>query len=406
MRRTGVILTALLLSVLICGIYVQAASTSACVACHTDAKALEAAKSDGVVATNYLVSEEFLKSVHGRRPCVSCHGGNPDGSGKIAAHQGLNSDPTDGDAGQAACGKCHSKQTRNFEKSFHYTGVGILNILTTRLSKVEDGPQMAKDVFYSEDSCYDCHATCGQCHVSEPTANGGGFLAGHMFVSNTTQEHNDVTCAWCHDTIGPQFMGLHDIGDGQEVKPDIHYTRGMGCADCHSTNAEMHGDGKVYETIGANGKAVACVDCHTNLKGVAHMPKHMDTLTCEACHAGIYGSCKNCHYGDPLEMVNTVKLGMGEDGKIDTFTSLPLGPNMYGDDPVFDMAELETKSTWVQDPPHTIQPVQGTKDFCARCHTNDHSQAGDLFLKYEDLTFPGIEAKYLVPAEKMPKALK
>mgnify|MGYP000893320775 CR=1 FL=1 len=88
MRRTGVILTALLLSVLICGIYVQAASTSACVACHTDAKALEAAKSDGVVATNYLVSEEFLKSVHGRRPCVSCHGGTQMGAEKLLLTKG------------------------------------------------------------------------------------------------------------------------------------------------------------------------------------------------------------------------------------------------------------------------------------------------------------------------------
>ena len=144
---------------------------------------------------------------------------------------------------------------------------------------------------------------CASCHV--PYSNEGLYEGkdksiptmehGHMLVHaiqssrEVKVEVNDVnysgipveTCTTCHNRgkrIGVSYQGLMETeykatfdaqGNGQpklhtkrylHLTEDIHYSKGMLCQDCHTSN-DMHGDGFAR---GANLGAVEieCQDCH------------------------------------------------------------------------------------------------------------------------------------------------
>lgn len=99
--------------------------------------------------------------------------------------------------------------------------------------------------------------------------------------------------------------------------------------------------------------------------------KHLESVSCNACHSDIYWSCQGCHEGEPEVVTNVVRLGLGNDGKITTLTHTPISATMFGE-PVLDMNQLNTKSSWIEVNPHTIKSIQPTEEFCAKCHTADH----------------------------------
>jgi len=144
---------------------------------------------------------------------------------------------------------------------------------------------------------------CASCHVpysneglyegkdkSIPTTEHGHMLVHAIHSSREVKvEVNDVnysgipveTCTTCHNRgkrIGVSYQGLMETeyqstfdkqGKGQpklhtkrylHLTEDIHYSKGMLCQDCHTSN-DMHGDGFAR---GANLGAVEieCQDCH------------------------------------------------------------------------------------------------------------------------------------------------
>lgn len=372
-----------------CGANTTKAASSAkeptetsCVKCHTDKEALKAGiTTEGLKPEALFVSQEFLDSKHGKATCVSCHGGVGDADAIAAAHKGMKVDPTE-DGGAATCGKsgCHNDTTGTFKKSLHYTANGILDKMKIRLSgQPGDNVTYASDVFSAPDSCSGCHATCGQCHVSNPTANGGGLLEGHMFVTAKKQKDNDRTCGYCHDAIGPQF-----------IKSDLHHKFGMSCADCHTDKDEVHGGATPSKLVG-DAVTVKCIDCHARLSGVYHTGSHATKVTCQACHSNKYYSCEGCHEGKPKTVTETVKLGLGGDGRITTFAHTPISPKMFGK-PALDASKLGTKASWIQVVPHTVNKPVVSEQFCSRCHG-----AGTAFLKKSDLQFKKVETKLLYP---------
>ncbi|RUM68178.1 MAG: cytochrome C [Sulfurovum sp.] len=148
---------------------------------------------------------------------------------------------------------------------------------------------------------------CASCHV--PYSNAGLYEGkdksisktedGHMLI-HTIQSSRDAkvsvhdinytgipveTCTTCHNRgkrIGVSYQGLMETeykatfdneGNGQpklhtkrylHLTEDIHYSKGMLCQDCHTSN-DMHGDGFAR---GANLGAVEieCQDCHGTTK--------------------------------------------------------------------------------------------------------------------------------------------
>jgi hypothetical protein len=127
-------------------------------------------------------------------------------------------------------------------------------------------------------SCSGCHVTgCGDCH-----GNGA-----HPTAAPTIE-----ACLRCHHgySVGWEYVGrapreAHSryqrgaVAQGERflsMLPDVHFERGMTCADCHPM-ASLHG----------GGRAKSCRDCHpspaTNPEHA--IAAHMKTMECVACHA-------------------------------------------------------------------------------------------------------------------------
>jgi len=144
---------------------------------------------------------------------------------------------------------------------------------------------------------------CASCHV--PYSNEGYYEGndasipkdkpGHMLVhsiQSSSKVHVQVhdvnysgipveTCTTCHNRgkrIGVSYQGLMETeyqatfdskGNGQpklhtkrylHLTEDIHYTKGMLCQDCHTSN-DMHGDG-FFRGANLGAVEIECQDCH------------------------------------------------------------------------------------------------------------------------------------------------
>ena len=106
------------------------------------------------------------------------------------------------------------------------------------------------------EQCATCHFQGGRIGLMYRGIREGGF----------TDAPEDAL-AWEENvyghTAGYYFFDEDTTNDVDETPPDIHYERGMVCADCH-VGTEVHGDGRIY-----------------------HSSKYQQTLICEDCHGTI-----------------------------------------------------------------------------------------------------------------------
>ncbi|MBI2266569.1 MAG: cytochrome c3 family protein [Armatimonadetes bacterium] len=138
-------------------------------------------------------------------------------------------------------------------------------------------------------------AGCASCHMLY--GNDGKYEGGDRTISgNKSRPHplrHQITnaipaaqCTHCHTRgkrIGTSFVGMFEYdyerdgkappfdehGKAQEplytkeylhVREDVHFERGMDCADCH-TSIDVHGDGNIYPATYYQVE-VSCHDCH------------------------------------------------------------------------------------------------------------------------------------------------
>jgi len=197
---------------------------------------------------------------------------------------------------------------------------------STKLPQAPTAEEIEKDpalsvYTYLRQECLRCHTGgkgrkrrgdfrgmgCASCHIpysnegfyegndSKIPHNQAGHLLTHQIQSSRKvkvhvygTEYSGVpveTCTTCHNRgkrIGVSYQGLMETeykatfdekGNGQpklhtkrymHLTEDIHYSKGMLCQDCHTSN-DMHGDGFM---TGANLGAVEieCQDCHGTTK--------------------------------------------------------------------------------------------------------------------------------------------
>ncbi|HJH26208.1 MAG TPA: hypothetical protein C5S37_05395 [Methanophagales archaeon] len=224
------------------------------------------------------------------------------------------------------CEMCHSDIAEDFSTSLHYTGAGMKGEYAKYAAK-EFGIDM--DEYYAKWNCSKCHAaTCEKCHVGYEAKMGHG---------DQTQEITIDTCDKCHfKKQTATFMGDMPGHKKKGPAPDIHYTMGLTCTDCHNA-AELHGDGNVY-TSQLEAVTTKCEDCHNSPgKTVKEMSvtqystdvpahkMHGDKLDCTACHSGWALTCNNCHV-DTRKGTQPVSdefyLGVASDGKIKPFLKM------------------------------------------------------------------------------------
>ena len=373
--------------------------SGSCFDCHTDADALkQAASSEDVDASLFLVDADYATTLHGMLGCTYCHGGDASAPDRETAMAGVITRPT-ADGG-SVCGQCHADIYEDATTSLHYTTNGLMNGFVDRLADAsEDAGIDLGTVYYRTDGCPDCHADCGQCHVrkaAQTTAGieNVGFIDGHNFVEANSNDQITDTCLACHaGSITACF-----------TESDVHGPNGanMNCMDCHSIS-EIHGDGTEYQTMIHSGAVVTeCEDCHdpADLSGEWHSQAHLDRAECWACHTVEYRTCTNCHgwfsgeRGDaPFQSSDEITLGLNPaDGKITTLVKGPVDAGMLGDVGVeLSDEQLNTASSLWPGFAHGVIVPEVTQSFCDQCHGE-----GTELVKIDELQFPDFEAEQVV----------
>ncbi len=168
-----------------------------------------------------------------RQECLRCHTG---GKGRKRR----------GDYRGIGCASCHVP----------YSNAGLYEGKDKSISKTEDGHMLTHQIQSSR-----------KVHVT---------LHGHQFSGIPVE-----TCTTCHNRgkrIGVSYQGLMETeykatfdaqGNGQpklhtkrylHLTEDIHYSKGMLCQDCHTSN-DMHGDG-FFRGANLGAVEIECQDCH------------------------------------------------------------------------------------------------------------------------------------------------
>jgi hypothetical protein len=277
--------------------------------------------------------EEFDKKNH-NFSCVDCHILPKDRdiqnfSG--ISHKKVISNPASFKYVDIFCGRCHSDYIDKFKKSSHYTHQNEINI-TRKIFKADGNytihnlPLPKKNITNPKDIVDDIlRRKCLKCHIENKGSGelgmyrGKGCMSCHSFYNelgvyngkDTTIKNKKIfsnthklyakppmsSCMSCHNKefVGGEYSGLfpHDYDkayrsplskdgyypkrlygiDHHHLNSDIHYQKGMVCADCHKSNS----------------KTLSCTDCHQNISKKHHKDYHQN-LSCSSCHSSWAGS--------------------------------------------------------------------------------------------------------------------
>jgi hypothetical protein len=372
-------------------------------------------------------SVKFPSTVHGLIGCTTCHAGQ-NNADKEVAHTGLVSHPTRTDA-QNTCGDCHPNVTAHLETNLHSTLQGYWTVLDTRAGVGVEGKERAhemEEMFGNH--CARCHASCGDCHVSQPVSVGGGFISGHTFNRTPSMTRN---CTACHGSrVGNEYLGKNE-----GLRADVHFRMGrMSCVNCHG-GAQMHGQPEECSSCHTGPtkaevipddhrltgfQSPSCESCHANAAtgkdGEPMHTAHGSDLSCQVCHSISYSNCDSCHValssktGAPFFETSRTYFGffIGRNplrSFARPYEFVPLrhvpadlnGFQFYGDDllPAFDSLE-----TWKYATPHNIQRITPQTQSCNACHGNP-----EWFLTADKMNPEELESNRGVIIENIPALL-
>lgn len=350
----------------------------------------------------WIDAETYPEDVHSLINCTTCHGGVSDDNMDLA-HQMMVESPTE-DA-QATCGSCHPGITEAAIKSLHNTLAGYDTAVYER-SVPENHPIIEEMEQYH---CNDCHATCGDCHISQPSSVGGGLVNAHIFNRTPSMSQN---CTACHGSrVKDEYYGAHE-----GLTADVHFRGRMACSDCH-TSQEMHGVGidAAHRYDGEQGPA--CESCHQEQVGAGsgieqHEIHGTESVACQVCHSVEYTQCTNCHVARnnediPFFSVESHSLGffIGRNTLRDAnrpyeyvlVRHVPIDINsfsFYGDNL---LPNFDARPTWTYATPHNIQRNTPQTESCIACHTNDA-----IFLTVDKVVPQEVNANLDVIVESAP----
>ncbi len=160
------------------------------------------------------------------------------------------------------------------QKRLRKTGFDYSN--TKRIAAEMDVPFTHQQARAKQRFCNVCHPGCLDCHYA-PSATLG--------VHNFYRKPPALNCAGdgrgtsiCHPGAMQSRRGETYIGGDYSIptgeKPDVHYTKGLQCVDCHQMGPKGMGDMM---------RKATCQDCHLEAQAALAKSVHRD-LNCAACH--------------------------------------------------------------------------------------------------------------------------
>ncbi|MEN8007486.1 MAG: hypothetical protein ABFS42_10750 [Candidatus Krumholzibacteriota bacterium] len=304
---------------------------------------------------------------------------------------------------------CHPTHAENWTSSLHANLQGEVNAVEGRCA-IDLDQSGFRPSFNNQ--CAQCHATCGQCHVSRPNSSGGGFVylegatvsRSHLFQS---KPHMTEQCTACHGTrIATDYLKQGD-GIPETNVEDIHWRLlSFTCIDCHSGN-ELHGNGQVLDHRYEVAEMPRCEKCHSSLEPGNdfhdfHVGVEGRDLQCQICHSQPYRNCTGCHNtvdGTVYDEEFNLKIARNDptafpyrqdnpyrpDNKGYDFVlvrHVPVARNTYEHWGLVDMPNYTGKPTWLYTSPHNIVKNTPRAADCGSCHDSD------FYLKTSDLTTP------------------
>ncbi|PKQ21089.1 MAG: hypothetical protein CVT66_01110 [Actinobacteria bacterium HGW-Actinobacteria-6] len=342
-----------------------------------------------------LVSLEFFDTTHGKMDCRDCHGGVKFAANRTEAHEGMDPLPSAKYA-ESVCAPCHDDMTSTFATNMHADTSAVSG--ATDALVLERATDVETVKMGLANNCATCHVSgCGDCHVSRPQFNGGGFVRGHVFYA---EPNSSLNCMGCHGSrIEKEYTGKGE-SEKTTLTADVHWSPGgMQCVDCHTVEW-MHG-GEEYASRYESPEAPQCTDCHEIDKSIEMHAEHAlpDSevyLQCQVCHAQDYNNCSSCHVAKDAKDLpyyetesSGFDLNIGRNYAQDdsrpwdyiVVRHVPVAEStfdFYGKDA---LGKLDALPTWKYATPHSIQRVtRQTKDGCDSCHGNR-----DIFLTEDDL---------------------
>lgn len=323
-----------------------------------------------------FIDKDFFNSTHGRKNCVSCHGGQGGYQTMANAHQGVIANPSN--FAEEKCGLCHEEIAATHRTSLHATQEGYFTSFAVRTGEAR--PSANVQAMF-EKQCASCHASCGQCHVSRPISVKGGVVSGHVFRRRPSMTEN---CIACHGSrIGEEFRGDH-----AGIPADAHYLKGMNCFSCHP-KAELHGDGTTAKDRYDSALGYKCETCHPDAvspnSNVIYHKLHGSKVQCQVCHSVPYKNCYSCHVGREekglrrksqldFRIARNVLKSAERPYNVALVRHVPIAPDSYSEWGIT-LPNFAAAPTWRYTSPHNIQPKTPQTASCNACHTK-----GGLFL--------------------------
>ncbi len=171
-----------------------------------------------------------------------------------------------------------SKSGCFFTKSLHYDAHGM----AYWYSKRQNGIERLVQVPYKKLPCSHCHiSSCDECHRVKKDRD---------LIYSAEKARDMKNCLKCH-LREKLMLGLIKKAN----VPDVHFSRGMRCVDCHKA-VDIHGDGRRYVSMREPGAVKAkCSNCHKEIPKKPSHTIHKNKLDCTACHVQQIISCANCH---------------------------------------------------------------------------------------------------------------
>jgi thiosulfate/3-mercaptopyruvate sulfurtransferase len=356
-----------------------------------------------------FVEESFLATYHARFGCIACHGGTGGTEDMEIAHQEMVRDPHP--TNSETCQLCHLDISEAHVDSLHWDLEGYTTVLSERSEAMHwDQLMVAYD-----NHCTECHASCGQCHISRPTVNDGGLLDGH---NPKGQPPMNDTCTGCHGSrVNDEYKGKNEMAEGGRYPADVHYNPGgLSCFACHDGES-LHGMDGDYDHRYDGPPSPSCTaeGCHDVSPGSdieQHDETHLAKLSCQACHSVAYKHCYNCHVQqtddgrpfyrvDPSQMMFRIGLnprqGPERPWEYVPLRHVPVAKDSfayYGENL---LSNFDSLPTWAYATPHTIQRITPQNSSCDACHGNP-----DVFLTEDDVLPDELPANQEVIVREVP----
>jgi hypothetical protein len=351
----------------------------------------------------WIDARTFSDDIHSYINCTECHGGQAVDNFE-QAHDGLVKKVVDS---PDVCGRCHVDVGEPGYNSLHNTLRGYDTVLYERSAP----EHYAAIEEMQANHCDSCHATCGDCHVSQPSSVGGGLLSGHDFVSKPSMSRN---CTACH---GSRVKNEY-YGSNEGVPSDVHFRARMDCMECHTADV-MHGMG--MEEINHRYDGAQDPSCETCHEGIIdpdsdireHARHEPDTMSCQVCHSTSYINCVNCHVeqtdeGIPFFTVEDNFMGFyiglnpnqteERPYRYVPVRHVPIDRNSFSFYGANLLPNFDARPTWVYATPHNIQLLTPQAERCSSCHEND-----DIFLTADKVAEDELEANRDVIVESAPE---